>query len=63
MRTLSGEALRKYVDSQDMPWDSRSRKLCADISKARKLIGFEPEMPFEEGIKETLDWYMNNGLI
>ena len=39
------------------------RKLCADISKARKLIGFEPEMPFEEGIKETLDWYMNNGLI
>ena len=31
MRTLSGEALRKYVDSQDMPWDSRSRKLCADI--------------------------------
>ena len=39
------------------------RKLCADISKARKLIGFESEMPFEEGIKETLDWYMNNGLI
>lgn len=39
------------------------RKLCADISKARKLIGFEPEMPFEKGIKETLDWYMNNGLI
>ena len=39
------------------------RKLCADISKARKLIGFEPEMLFEEGIKETLDWYMNNGLI
>ena len=39
------------------------RKLCADITKARKLIGFEPEMPFEKGIRETLDWYMNNGLI
>ena len=39
------------------------RKLCADITKARKLIGFEPEMLFEKGIRETLDWYMNNGLI
>lgn len=39
------------------------RKLCADISKARKLIGFEPEMDFEQGIRVTLDWYMNNGLI
>ena len=39
------------------------RKLCADISKARKLIGFEPEMDFEQGIKVTLDWYMKNGMI
>ncbi len=39
------------------------RKLCADISKARKLIGFEPEMEFEEGIRVTLDWYMKNGMI
>lgn len=39
------------------------RKLCADITKARKLIGFEPEMNFEEGIRETLDWYIHNGLI
>lgn len=39
------------------------RKLCADITKAKKLTGFEPEMPFEEGIRETLDWYMDNGMI
>ena len=39
------------------------RKLCADITKARKLIGFEPEMDFEKGIRVTLDWYMNNGVI
>lgn len=39
------------------------RKLCADITRARTLIGFEPEMDFEIGIRETLDWYSNNSLI
>lgn len=39
------------------------RKLCADISKARKLLGFEPQMTFEKGIRETLDWYTNNSMI
>ncbi|MDO9543190.1 MAG: NAD-dependent epimerase/dehydratase family protein [Kiritimatiellia bacterium] len=28
-----------------------------DISKARKLFGFEPEITFEAGISETIDWY------
>ena len=50
-------------------WDHKEsrtsdvRKLCADITKARTLIGFEPEMDFEKGIRETLDWYTNNSLI
>lgn len=39
------------------------RKLCADITKARNLLGFEPQMTFEEGIRETLDWYANNSMI
>ncbi len=39
------------------------RKLCADIGKARKLLGFEPKMEFEKGIKETLDWYKENKMI
>ncbi|MBO6108595.1 MAG: GDP-mannose 4,6-dehydratase [Eubacterium sp.] len=39
------------------------RDLCADITKAKKLIGFEPMTGFEQGIKETLDWYQNNSLI
>ncbi|MCR5567237.1 MAG: GDP-mannose 4,6-dehydratase, partial [Clostridiales bacterium] len=39
------------------------KKLCADIGKARKLMGFEPETSFEDGIRESLDWYMHNGMI
>lgn len=39
------------------------RKLCANIDRARKLLGFEPQMRFEDGIRETLDWYANNSLI
>jgi len=32
----------------------------ADISKARKLLGYEPEWSFERGIKATIEWYRNN---
>lgn len=39
------------------------RKLCADITRAREVLGFEPQMSFEEGIKTTLDWYQENHLI
>lgn len=34
------------------------RNLCADSKRAKELLGFEPEISFEEGIKKTLDWYM-----
>jgi UDP-N-acetylglucosamine/UDP-N-acetyl-alpha-D-glucosaminouronate 4-epimerase len=29
----------------------------ADISLARKVLGYEPRVPFEEGLKRTWDWY------
>jgi len=32
----------------------------ADISKAEKLLGYEPEYDFEQGIEETIDWYLAN---
>ncbi len=34
------------------------RNLCADSKRAKELLGFEPEIDFKEGIKMTLDWYM-----
>ena len=32
----------------------------ADVSKAKKLIGYEPKTSFEEGIKKFVDWYKEN---
>jgi len=29
----------------------------ADISKARSLINYDPQIGFEEGLKKTIDWY------
>ncbi len=36
------------------------RRYAMDISKARSELGFEPHMNFEEGIKHTVSWYMDN---
>lgn len=30
-----------------------------DTGKARKLLGFEPRVPFAEGIGDTVSWYMD----
>lgn len=30
--------------------------LCADIDELKSDTGFEPQMPFEEGITKTIDW-------
>jgi nucleoside-diphosphate-sugar epimerase len=29
----------------------------ADISRARKLLGYEPTVPFQDGLRRTVDWY------
>jgi nucleoside-diphosphate-sugar epimerase len=29
----------------------------ADNSRAKKLLGWEPKVPFREGLKRTIDWY------
>jgi nucleoside-diphosphate-sugar epimerase len=29
----------------------------ADIAKARRLLGYQPIVSFEEGLKRTIDWY------
>jgi len=40
-------------------WDTKKR-LWASIELAKELIGYEPKMPFEEGLKRTVQWFRDN---
>ena len=31
----------------------------ADVHKARKLLGFDPVVPFDEGLRRTVAWYQS----
>ena len=42
----------------DRPGDIKHSN--ADISKAKKLLGYDPEYDFEKGIKLAIDWYKDN---
>lgn len=38
------------------PPESEVERLLADNTKARKLLGWEPRVPFDVGLKRTIDW-------
>ena len=42
-----------YADPR--PGDVRDSQ--ADIEKARRLLGYEPAVSFDEGLKKTVEWY------
>ncbi len=55
------KALGKKIEpifGPDRPGDIKHSS--ADISKARALLGYEPEWSFEKGIKVAIEWYRNN---
>jgi UDP-glucuronate 4-epimerase len=52
---LGKKALIEYLPEQqgDMPLT------CADIDKARALLGYHPRVKISEGIPKFIDWYLN----
>ena len=36
--------------------DSRPRR-CLNTSRAKEFFGFEAQMPFDEGLRETIGWW------
>jgi nucleoside-diphosphate-sugar epimerase len=54
MRALVGASVEPtYAETR--PGDVRDSQ--ADISKARRILGYEPVVPFKDGLKHTVDWY------
>src|SRR5215472_2402856 len=57
LRKISGKALEaKY----DPPREGDIRDSQADVSQARKLLGYEPQVGFEQGLQITFDWYRDS---
>ena len=56
-RTKSeSEQLITYV--KDRP--GHDRRYAIDASKIKEQFGWEPSVTFEEGLSETIDWYLSN---
>jgi len=60
------ETVAKLVpgDPIKIVWDKTKpmgdKKRLMDIGRAKKLLGFKPTITLEQGIKETIDWYIQN---
>ncbi len=46
----------KYIEN---PRDKYVQKTKADLSKAEKLLGYEPSYSFKEGLRKTVNYYRN----
>lgn len=56
-----GQALEIEPKIKQLPMQPGDvNRTYADISKAKKLIGYEPKVSFEEGIKNFVKWYKEN---
>ena len=54
LSTISGKRLEvKY----EPPRDGDIRDSLADITQAREMLGYDPQVRFEEGLKRTFEWY------
>lgn len=57
IRTLEKITGKKARVVYDPPRPGDIKHSLADISKARQVLGFEPEIDFETGLAETVDWF------
>ena len=55
-RFLEAELDIRMQYSQLPPRESDQRVFVADITKAKKLIGWEPKVSKQEGIKKMIQW-------
>ena len=72
MTTGEGIALIEKIMGKTATFDMKPKRpgdqlhTCANINKARQLLGYAPHTPLEEGLKAEVEWYVNriyaNGL-
>ena len=55
----AGRVIRSESNDSSYLTDNPQRR-CPVIDKARSQLGFNPEVPLEEGLRRTLAWYQDN---
>lgn len=55
-KMIGKPALRQYIPAH--PADVYSN--VADVSKARQMLGWQPQIGLEEGVRRLVDWYRSN---
>ncbi|MFI5130476.1 MAG: NAD-dependent epimerase/dehydratase family protein [Chitinophagales bacterium] len=54
----AGELMEFNGDYENAPtYPGSVSRRCPDISKARKQLGFEPEVGWKKGLQQTIEWY------
>ena len=46
-----------------LPAAAIAEEAAADISKAKRVLGYRPEVTLSEGLERTAAWYRNNDLL
>lgn len=55
-----GQVLNREVTIERLPWQPGDAKnTCADISKAKKLLGYHPCVSMEEGLTHFKNWFFD----
>jgi len=55
---LSGSRSQiQFIKPRDKRTADDPNRRCPDISKAREVLGWQPVVPVEEGLRQTIDWF------
>jgi UDP-glucose 4-epimerase len=57
---IAGRSDAEIIHDEGRPGDVL--RLCADMSKARTLLGYEVRVPLAEGLSRLLEWYRAQGV-
>ncbi len=61
IKTFTGAKFKVICEAERLrPEKSEVERLLADTRKASDLLGYVPPYTFEEGLKETIEWFKSN---
>jgi len=65
-RTIGGmvDIIKEYFPNIDVRYNPKDRLIpdrgTLDVSKAKKMLGYNPQYPLERGYRKYIEWYINN---